>query len=74
MTKVYDCFMFNGEWDMLELRLNTHDPVVDYYVIAESIYTHTGDFKKLQLDLLDSRLQKFLSKILSLLPIIMQHY
>jgi beta-1,4-mannosyl-glycoprotein beta-1,4-N-acetylglucosaminyltransferase len=55
--------MFNGEWDILELRLNTHDPVVDYYVITESIYTHTGNLKKLHLDLLDSRLQRFIGKI-----------
>jgi hypothetical protein len=63
MNKVYDCFSFNGEWDLLELRLNTLDPVVDYFVIAESNHTHMGIPKKLQFNIRDSRLSKFTRKI-----------
>jgi len=61
--KVYDCFMFNGEWDVLELRLNTHCSAVDYFVIVESNSTHTGQSKKLQFDISDPRIKDFASKI-----------
>jgi hypothetical protein len=38
--KVYDCFMFFNELDILEIRLNELDSVVDYFVLVESIMTH----------------------------------
>ena len=63
MNKVYDCFSFNGEWDLLELRLNTLDPVVDYFVIVESNHTHMGIPKKLHFNIRDSRISKFSKKI-----------
>ena len=63
MTKVYDCFCFSGEWDMLELRLHTHAPVVDYFVVVESNYTFTGVRKSLQFDINSPRLAAFESKI-----------
>lgn len=63
MTKVYDCFSFNGEWDLLELRLNSLDPVVDFFVITESIYTHMGKPKKLLFDFDDPRVADFKRKI-----------
>lgn len=63
MTKVYDCFMFNGEWDILELRLNTHDPVVDYFVIVESCYTFVGELKHLAFDVTNPIVKDFLHKI-----------
>lgn len=63
MPRVYDCFMFNGEWDLLELRLHTHNSAVDYFVILESTHTFTGRVKKLSFDIADPRLQEFASKI-----------
>ena len=40
--KIYDCFCFFNEFDILDLRLNILDPYVDYFVICESSVTHTG--------------------------------
>lgn len=43
--KVYDCFTFFNELDLLEIRLTLLDEVVDYFVIAEANFTHSGDAK-----------------------------
>ena len=40
--QVVDCFMFNNELEMLELRLENHDSFVDRFVIIESPTTHSG--------------------------------
>ena len=45
--KVYDCFPFFNELDLLEIRLNYLDPVVDYFVLCESKVTFSGIPKKL---------------------------
>ena len=63
MIKVYDCFMFNGEWDMINLRLHTHDPVVDFFVVVESNYTFSGVAKEFELNLEHPDLLPFLHKI-----------
>jgi beta-1,4-mannosyl-glycoprotein beta-1,4-N-acetylglucosaminyltransferase len=47
MPKIYDCFPFFNELDLLEIRLNYLNSVVDYFVICESITTHSGLPKKL---------------------------
>ncbi len=36
---VYDCFTYNGEEDMLEIRFNILDSHVDYFVLCESSET-----------------------------------
>ena len=41
-NKIYDCFMFNNENDLLEIRLNILNNYVDYFVIIESSETHSG--------------------------------
>ena len=33
MAKVFDCFTFFNELELLELRLNELNPVVDYFVL-----------------------------------------
>ena len=33
--KIYDCFTFFNELDILEMRLNILDPVVDYFILIE---------------------------------------
>lgn len=38
----YDCFMYNGEEDILEIRLNVLDRYVDYFVLVESTETFSG--------------------------------
>lgn len=49
MPKVFDVFPFFNELDVLELRLNELDPVVDMFVIAESEETYGGAKKPLYL-------------------------
>lgn len=66
MTKVFDCFPFNNELDILELRLNELNNVVDRFVICESPFTHSGLPKPLHLkDALNSsnRFDSFKDKI-----------
>ena len=46
MPKIYDCFPFFNELDLLEIRLNYLDSVVDYFVICESHVTFSGLPKK----------------------------
>lgn len=45
--RVYDCFMFFNELDLLEIRLNELKDVVDYFVLCESPTTHSGKPKPL---------------------------
>jgi hypothetical protein len=40
--KVYDCFTFFNELDLLEIRLQELYDVVDYFVIAEANMSHSG--------------------------------
>ena len=46
MNKIFDCFMFNNEEKLLEIRLNVLNKFVDYFVIIESEETHSGNKKK----------------------------
>jgi glycosyltransferase involved in cell wall biosynthesis len=45
--RVYDCFQFYNELDLLELRLAELDPVVDHFVLVEATTTHAGTPKPL---------------------------
>ena len=45
-NKIYDCFIFNNETDLLDIRLNILNDYVDYFVIVESLETFTGLKKK----------------------------
>jgi len=47
MPKIYDCTIFFNELDMLEMRMNILDPVVDYFVVVEAEETHSGQPKRL---------------------------
>lgn len=40
--KVFDCFTFFNELDLLEIRLNYLNDVVDYFVLVEADKTHSG--------------------------------
>lgn len=44
---IYDCFMFNDETSVLELRLRYLNPIVDFFVIAESQMSFSGEKKPL---------------------------
>lgn len=43
---IYDCFIFNNEIDLLELRLSILDDVVDKFVIIEGNKTFSGNSKE----------------------------
>ena len=43
---IYDCFTFNDENEILEIRLNELDKYVDYFVIVEFGETHQGNKKE----------------------------
>ena len=47
MRKIYDCFLFFNEIDLLKLRMNILKNKVDYFVIVESTSTFTSKNKSL---------------------------
>lgn len=63
MAKVYDIIPFFNELDVLEIRLNELDPVVDKFIICESHETFGGDQKPYHFDENLVRFQKFSKKI-----------
>lgn len=44
--KIFDCFKFFNELELLDLRLHTLDNLVDYFVLVEANKTHTGKSKE----------------------------
>lgn len=80
---VFDCFTFYNELDLLEIRLNILDSVVDKFVLIESDRTYTN-LKKPLLYLENSkRYKKFHKKIIHVVvkdtpnvthPWIIEHY
>ena len=48
--KVYDCFTFFNELELLDLRLKELNDVVDKFVIVEASLTHTGNPKEFILE------------------------
>ena len=45
--KIFDCFMYYDEDLILDLRLNYLNNYIDYFVIVESTFTHSGESRKL---------------------------
>lgn len=64
-NKIFDCFMYFDEDLVLDIRLNTLDEFVDYFIIVESTFTHRGDKRKLRFDL--KKYEKFRNKIIYLI-------
>ena len=62
--KIFDCFMYFDEEVVLDLRLNTLNEFVDYFVIVESIFTHKGDKRELKFN--HKKFDKFKNKIIYL--------
>ena len=62
--KIFDCFMYFDEEVVLDLRLNTLNNYVDYFVIVESIFTHKGDKRELKFN--HEKFKKFKDKIIYL--------
>ncbi|MCS6905271.1 MAG: N-acetylglucosaminyltransferase [Bacteroidia bacterium] len=62
--RVFDCFCFFNELDLLELRLHTLAECVDYFVLVEATRTHQNQKKKLFFQDNKNRYQPFLDKII----------
>lgn len=62
--KIYDCFIFFNELDLLELRLKILDPVVDYFVLVEATKTKKWIDKELFFEKNKTRFKKWKDKII----------
>ncbi len=62
--KIFDCFMYFDEDTILEVRLNTLNDIIDYFVIVESKFTHKGEKRDLKFDY--NKFLKFKDKIIYL--------
>ncbi|QDK37685.1 N-acetylglucosaminyltransferase [Bdellovibrio sp. NC01] len=60
---IYDCFAFFNELDLLEIRLNTLDSVVDRFVLVEATRTFQKKEKPLFFEQNKERFKPFLHKI-----------
>src|ERR1035437_10612176 len=60
---VIDIFTFNGEYDLLELRLNCLDDLVDQFIIVEAPTTFSGKQKPLYFQDQIKRYEKWNNKI-----------
>ena len=63
ILKVYDCFTFYNELELLELRLNSLWDMVDYFVLVESDKTYNNKAKPFYFEQHKSDFEKFLPKI-----------
>lgn len=61
--RIYDVFLYNGEFDLLCKRLEELNNYVDYFVLVESNRTFTGHRKKILTDTEWKILQNYLPKI-----------
>ena len=58
--KIYDCFQFFNEENVLDLRFNILDEFVDFFVLVESKTDNQGNEKKLNFDI--KKFKKFEKK------------
>jgi len=65
--KIYDCSMYFDEEIVLDVRLNTLNDFVDYFVIVESKFTHRGEKRNLKFN--HEKFKKFKDKIIYLIKI-----
>jgi len=63
--KIFDCFMYFDEEVVVDVRLNTLNQFVDYFVIVESKFTHKGDLRELKFN--HKKFEKFKDKIIYLI-------
>ena len=63
-VKIIDCFLFYNEIDLLKYRLNILNNTVDYFVIVESTFSHSGVEKTLAFNNIKSEFDKFKDKII----------
>jgi Glycosyltransferase family 17 len=61
--KIYDCFPFFNELDVLEIRLKEMYDTVDYFVLVESNISHSGKPKEFFFENNKERFKPYLDKI-----------
>lgn len=64
---IYDCFTFFNELDLLEIRLNILNDVVDKFVLVEATKTHSGKDKPLYFNENKERFKDFEDKIIHII-------
>ncbi len=64
MARIFDCFTFYNELDLLEIRLEELYETVDCFVIVEASKTFSGQSKKLYFDENKDRFLKYMDKII----------
>lgn len=62
--KIFDCFTFFNELELLELRLMELNDTVDFFVLVESDKTHTGKSKEFIFENNKNLFKKYLDKII----------
>lgn len=62
--KIFDCFTFFNEVELLELRLKMLSPYVDYFILVESNVTFRGDLKPFYFNPTDERFKPYINKII----------
>ena len=62
--RVFDSFIFFNELELLEIRLNILNDVVDYFVLTESPWTVSGNQKPLYYEENKHLFEKFNHKII----------
>lgn len=64
-SRVYDCFLFNDELDLLKFRLDYLNHSVDYFIIIEATHTHSGKEKPLYFQQFSHLFEEYDDKIVS---------
>jgi len=62
--KIYDCFTFFNELELLDLRLMTLNDIVDKFVLVEANKTHTGKPKEFVFEQNKYRFENYIDKII----------
>jgi beta-1,4-mannosyl-glycoprotein beta-1,4-N-acetylglucosaminyltransferase len=57
MSKIYDCITFFNENLLVNARFEILSDVVDFFIICESKYDHSGNKKKLNFNLINKKFQ-----------------
>ncbi|MDB5532856.1 MAG: glycosyl transferase family 17, partial [Hyphomicrobiales bacterium] len=63
VRRVFDCVLYNGEIDVLAIRLNELDQAVDCFVIVESTLAFDGSPRTISLNPRDPRISRFAAKL-----------
>jgi len=64
---IYDCFMFNDELDILEIRFDELYETVDKFVLVEATKTHSGKNKPLYFQENKNKYKKYMDKIIHII-------